>query len=332
MNSGNTGSPKNDSDTIAEQTEALCNLFSTTISSLASDAAALNQIKSLAECTTHNTDEENDNPNPEISDSLAQVDAVVTSLESKVRMLQEIVAEEKQSLNDLQEVKNAAQAQHTLLEEMMQACDKAVEEEKNEVAQQQIAITKQTRTPQRPRDSLPTTSLHHEGLLQSGAKRVSVRRDSVDPREKRSSHTCCAPTIRLDRVTEEEWNNVSRTVRGRITLAVVNDALRDIQRVFEKKYAVLHHHHHSKGRTHALVPGQVELQQKFLNSHRELQVEEHGDAPWVSEQDLRQCCAFFRNGESTARAILLIIRAVRRLKQVPAKHSQVTYVCLSSME
>ena len=132
------------------------------------------------------------------------------------------------------------------------------------------------------------------------------------------------PQFTCERVSEAEWNGISKTVRGRITLAVVNDALRDIERVFLKKYAVLNHQN-KKGTT--TTP--VELQQKLLNSHRELHVKEHGDSKWVSEQDLRQCCAFFRNGESTARAILLIIRTLRRLKQVPAKHSQVTYVCES---
>lgn len=315
----NDRTTKHKHDTAANKTEELCSLFSATLSSLAADAAALNQIKSLAVCVN----EENDNPN-EIRDGLRQVDSVVTELEGKVRMLQEIVAEEKRSLKDMESVKNAAEAQHELLQNMLQQA----EEEQLAAASSQAAIAT-THTPRRHQESAP---ILHEGVLQLGAKRVDRRRDSIDPREKRHSssrHSASSsvPSIHLDRVTEAEWHNVSRTVRGRITLAVLNDALRDIERVFQKKYAVLRHH---KSSSRKGPPGQMELQQKLLNSHRELQVEEHGDDPWVSEQDLRQCCAFFRNGESTARAILLIIRTLRRLKQVPAKNSEVTYVCLSS--
>jgi hypothetical protein len=251
------------------------------------------------------------------------VNAVVTELEGKVRMLQEIVAEEKQSLKDMESVKNAAQAQHELLREMFQACDVAIQQQER-VERSAVSSTHMTTATPRMDQEFNTDSsvYHNEGALQFGAKQVvSRRRDSIDPREKRCS-SAAHPSIHLEQVSEMEWNNVSRTVRGRITLAVVNDALRDIERVFNKKYAVLSHH-----RNKGMMP--VELQQKLLNSHRELQVEEHGNDKWVSEQDLRQCCAFFRNGESTARAILLIIRTLRRLKQVPAKHSQVTYVCLS---
>ena len=48
----------------------------------------------------------------------------------------------------------------------------------------------------------------------------------------------------------------------------------------------------------------------------------------VSEQELRENCAFFRHGESTARATLQLLCSLKRLKQVPSKKSQVTYICL----
>ena len=46
----------------------------------------------------------------------------------------------------------------------------------------------------------------------------------------------------------------------------------------------------------------------------------------VEEQELRQSCSFFRTGESTARSILLILRTLGRLQQIPAKHGEVTYI------
>ena len=49
---------------------------------------------------------------------------------------------------------------------------------------------------------------------------------------------------------------------------------------------------------------------------------------WVSEQELRENCAFFRTGEATARATLQLLCSLRRLKQVPGKNRDITYLCL----
>ena len=83
----------------AKTTDELCSLFSTTVSSLASDAAALQQVQSLGICIL----KENDHPNS-IKEGLVEVHAVVTELEGKVRMLQEIVAEEEQSLKEMESI------------------------------------------------------------------------------------------------------------------------------------------------------------------------------------------------------------------------------------
>ena len=48
----------------------------------------------------------------------------------------------------------------------------------------------------------------------------------------------------------------------------------------------------------------------------------------LSEQELRETCGFFRLGESTARATLAILCILKRLKQVPGKNMEVTYICL----
>jgi hypothetical protein len=291
----------------ASRTEELCTLFSTTVASLAADAAALRQLKSLA----IGVDEENDNPN--VKHELIHIEFLVTDLEGKVRMLQEIVAEEKRSLTQMQSIKDAAVAQNQILQGMLRSRDNAIilrEEEEEAVS----PVTIQTEGALRP--GVLLRQVEAVAVSTQAGQPISVprsgghRRDSIDPRQPSQS-------FRFSRVSESEWNNVSRNIRGRITLAVVNDALNDMERVFRIKYAVLQNPSR-KSREH----------QKLLNSHREVRVEEHGDDPWVSEQDFRQYCAFFRNGESTARAILLILRTLKRLKQVPGKNSQVTYIYL----
>ena len=69
------------------------------------------------------------------------------------------------------------------------------------------------------------------------------------------------------------------------------------------------HHHHQQSTTYN------------TNTHKN-----HRFA--VSEQSLRENCAFFRHGESTARSTLQLLCSLKRLKQVPSKKSEVTYVCL----
>ncbi len=69
--------------------------------------------------------------------------------------------------------------------------------------------------------------------------------------------------------------------------------------------------------------------QQTVARHKELRSEDHDGGPFVSEQEMRDSCAFFRSGESTARAILLILRSAKRIKQVFGRKSQVTYVWLN---
>lgn len=63
--------------------------------------------------------------------------------------------------------------------------------------------------------------------------------------------------------------------------------------------------------------------------HKELTtLDDHDGLPFVAEQELRDSCAFFRSGEATARAILRVLRSVKRIKQVCGKGFQVTYIWL----
>jgi hypothetical protein len=117
---------------------------------------------------------------------------------------------------------------------------------------------------------------------------------------------------------------IPRTCRGRISLSVVNDALRDIATLHVKK-------NNSKrawiGNSYA---GISQSKLPFASSNACASAKEnlsHHEANFViGEQELRQSCSFFRSGESTARSILLILRTLGRLKQVPAKGGEVQYI------
>lgn len=289
-----------------EDINELCELFQTTMTSLASDASHLQQVLHV-EQSLHD---------PQVRQGLADLEAAITSVEKKVRILQEISAEEHRALHQMEHLKKAGEAQSEILEDMIRKVEATNSEKENNTT----AVT--------PRVMKNQTNEYHSRLQRTTGKTTPKRRrDSVDPRTaaRRGSRSPAsvtpaidAHTIHFEPVTLDELHGVSKTVRGRITLAVVNDALRDIERVVRHKYFVLHHGY------------KISEYRKCFNAHRELETEEHGGLPWVSEYDMRHSCAFFRSGESTARAILAILRSVRRLKQVPSRKSEVTYVCLCS--
>lgn len=110
-----------------------------------------------------------------------------------------------------------------------------------------------------------------------------------------------------DPITIEELEQIPRTTRGRISLYVLNDALSDI---------AAHCRRRARKKTKSHSP--------FSSSPPPYPVDDC--AMRVEEQELRQSCSFFRTGESTARSILLILRTLGRLQQIPAKHGEVTYI------
>ena len=124
-----------------------------------------------------------------------------------------------------------------------------------------------------------------------------------------------------DPITLDELELIPRTTRGRISLYVLNDALSDIAA-----------HCRRRARASAKKKKQLQQQQSLSQHHHQyhqypsalLLEEEH--TLHVEEQELRQSCSFFRTGESTARSILLILRTLGRLQQIPAKHGEVTYI------
>jgi Spindle and kinetochore-associated protein 1 len=306
-------------NTMEQRAEDLLDLFSTTVSSLAMDASTLKVLSSLrisaalGEAATEDSEL--------VLDGLRDLHLAVADIESKVRILQDIAAEEKRSLVDLEAVKTAAEAQSAVLDHMMESY-------------QAMSLEHQEKENQK-RTSTIRAALERkrfETTTHPKARRV-IRRDPTDAtvlspaQQPLSSQSKLLQTpvrvrsitvqqVNLDLITQEEYLSVSKNIRGRITLAVVNDALLDIERVCRKKYNQLSRH---------MTPGK-ELP-KVHKEHADMAVAEHGDCPWVSEQDLRQSCAFFRSGESTARAILAILRSLRRIKQVPGRNAEVTYVC-----
>ncbi|GAX10471.1 hypothetical protein FisN_21Lh170 [Fistulifera solaris] len=91
--------------------------------------------------------------------------------------------------------------------------------------------------------------------------------------------------IQFERITKDELElSIPRTMRSGISVAMLNDALSDLEQLLEQT----------------------------------------GDS-WVTEQEIRQYCSFFRYGEATARAMLLLLCNLHRVTQRPEKGGDFIY-------
>jgi hypothetical protein len=132
----------------------------------------------------------------------------------------------------------------------------------------------------------------------------------------------------LGRVTEDDLKRVSRTVRGQISLSAINDALEEVQTFATRKAAREAREERAKSKiykhhTPSRLPHGRQKQEPRNQSQSSW---EAGDSAMVfTEQELRQACAFFRSGESTARSLLLILCGANRLTQVRGGKNGLVY-------
>lgn len=290
--------------------ENLCSLFSSAVSTLAADAECLRQISSLRlavddDAPFQNADaDENVDPNvsrlslePVSSEMLATVfllEENITALEGNLIMLRDTIGDEKRALRGLEELTMAAQEQANIIEQINEGC-RALQ-----------IPNKRTEASIRGNDEVGDTLGKANVAMRQSGHRV---------------HANPADSILLELITESELNSVAKSIRGRITQRCVNDAVTDIEKACRKKYAAL-----------ARIPSedgaskQRGHQRPKKTAARATEVDEHHGHYWIDENTLRDSCAFFRTGESTARAILSVLRTLGRLKQVCGRHSQVTYI------
>jgi hypothetical protein len=274
-----------------------CHRWSSTLSSLAADVDALQHLSSLWHEFEHNE-------NTELKSQYLILDSVVTSIEQKHQALLEIVREEQRALDRIEQSTLDGVQQNERLRQLMEI---AKEKQHKENKPRQLSPTR-----------IPSWKKKKGIQANSKSESTSTEKDTEGShRHPDNPHTQVTfhipPTsqsipdpyapytkVSLKRITSQELQTIPRTIRGRISLAVLTEALMEIETVCRDKYA-----HYKK-------PAWWE--------------DEPWEHPWVSEQELRKACAFFRSGESTARAILLILRNLHRIKQIPAKNLEIVYI------
>ncbi|KAL3945367.1 MAG: hypothetical protein SGBAC_000572 [Bacillariaceae sp.] len=276
---------------------------------------------------------------------LRSIDRAVESVEQKVVALRSIVSEEKRAIAHFEgSLREECKAQLLAVENLLQAYQEVQTNQQVSVPPKReytpegrstsMTIPEESDPRSNPSSTHVTVTLHETNKTGQIQQRQTIRkrRDSVDPRVDHSIQPARynpdedGSRVSLARITDKELSRISRNTRGRILLLDLNEALEEIENVAEKKFNSLPRHGTTSS---ASRQRRFEyLRQQRGSSYQDIEVEAHQGYCWVSEQELRETCMFFRNGESTARAILSVLCSLRRLKQVPGKKRQVTYLCL----
>ena len=320
--------------------EELIHSFSVAVISLADDAHMVSQLAAVGvgvaagangpnaddELRHHPKTDENIHPNEalgpqghgmskRVTDQLRSIDTAVAALEEQMTMLEDVVRKEKSAISQLESTKAATEHQSAIIEKMLQA-------------------SKTTRQSSDERAGRSITRQSDQKYSSDSNMNARASRNNHNQQQRRQGQRL---DLHLDVVTESELNSVCKNIRGRIPLAWINDALKDIESVGRRKYAVMAKYQNtglaklSMGNDYKRRIAVSRQHQNYLNRHYDVEVKELEGQYWVSEQDLRDACAFFAR-ESTARAILLILRNLRRIKQVYGRRSMVTYILLPSSE
>lgn len=306
--------------------------FSASVISLSEDAETTLGLAAVVSAATANaTSNDANGTSSETTTSvlgqLQSLEETVSHLEGQMAMLHEAVREEQVAIRELERTKALADEQSAIIEKMMQATQQEMGIGVGTgtavggyaVSSSATVITASTGT------SIETVvSTDNNGNASEGGVGISV--EELRAKKQQQLH--------LDLVTESELNSVCKNIRGRIPLAWVNDALVDILSVARRKYAVMMKYDKTglskltMGNDYRRRMSLSRKHQSYLNRHYDIEVKELEGTYWVSEQDLRDSCGFFAK-ESSARAILLILRNLKRLKQVYGRRSMVTYILLT---
>ena len=310
------------------QVERAVDLFSMTLRSLASDAVAIRQLTDfvhvadlLENAVTTGNDSSLSSPHIQ---QLRQMDAMISSAERKVAALRELVREETNALDKFETtLQQEANRQQSAVEKLSAAIADIQIKKKppKQQKQQRLSMTKS-------RSSLlaATAAVHSNHNKQASSSSFEFRR-----------------------ITASELLQISKNTRGRLTMVALNEALKEIATVCQAKVRTAHEAALRTPRPTASTTSSSSTfktaQRRYeylrqqrdshnfssLNYHHHKEDEPYYNNNWVvSEQELRENCAFFRHGEATARATLVVLCAMKRLKQIPGRNSnmEVTYVCL----
>ena len=311
-------------DSKANVVHDACHLLQSTLSALVADAASLRQLAAVRRTVASNDKGAAD----KVRQQLRRLDRVVTELEDKMQIFRDVVQEERKAIVEIEKLTEATKAQVEAFRDLP-----------GKVAQSEIGMNRQEMN--KSKDSPQRDTQWKEKYFMTGDTREDddnfqdgVSNDdgnewndddndyprnnhAVDGKQKEtdpyynythSDKNLFQHFVKLDLVTNEEFLSVPRATRSHISRALVNEAILDLERMFQEK----------------------EIQRLKDQRKRALLTwnntsDDDDDVLTCTEQEMRQSCAFFRSGESSARAVLMILRYLHRIKQIPAKHGSILY-------
>jgi hypothetical protein len=316
--------------------------FTDALSAICNEAAIIRQLSSLQitsgiESEPSLCNDENLDPNScddikkskamnqtEIQRNMIQqlngIHSVLSQIESKVSSLAQVLQEEQSAIKTLHQLKESALGQRKVIQDIKQnLADQELYDilPGNQLLKMGFELDSLGLLEKKQRESLSmesTPKVSQETLntdrpvnTETPSSTNMAQKYRTPGSIKSSRHVM----IPLRFISKDEFNSVSKNIRGRITLSALNEALLDIQRVTENKYNILHHSNRKNSSASKIS------YQETCALHKEMLINLiQKDVPFVTEQELRDSCAFFRSGESTARAILQILRSCKRIKQV----------------
>eukprot|EP00934_Nitzschia_sp_Nitz4_P003834 Nitzschia sp. Nitz4//scaffold4_size323378//251027//252001//NITZ4_000699-RA/size323378-processed-gene-0.303-mRNA-1//1//CDS//3329553516//3824//frame0 len=323
-------------DPLQQQRSLLEDIFSQTLSNLTSDAATVRQAGSILQCLGNVDCKSFDSFNDDLLQSLVTMDQLVSGLEDKVVALRQMVREESKALQTFESLQQEAHEQANTVQKLTRSLQEA--DILNTLHESQ---------------EFQETASESFDLHSTGRQRQTRRRDSVDPRTPLPTPTNDQENndpISLRRIKQSELDAYKATnVMGprMLSLITLNEALDEIETIAHRQWRVdlaLKHkqEQHSQG---CLSTRVLQRRYDYLQRRQQHGNDSH-DTPGrtstgsedpqqfqtISEQDLRENCAFFRNGESTARATLSVLCSLRRIKQIPCKSGNVVYRLLGDLD
>ena len=315
---------------LVENAEQVSHIFTTTITALAADVAALKQLttwKEILQNDSSNGDNVAEEHREEFLESLVKLDELVSLVEKKVVTLRQVVADENDALDKLNLLREESAEQNANLQYLVERCREmkmtaATAKNNNNNNKPPTATTTNHTTGTAPTHP-PKKSSFPNALRDSKEETVNTSRGSSTDENHAITE---GDWVYLDPVTPEELERVPRTTKGRVQVAVLNEALANIEQCFHKKTVAEQRKHQQLVEARRATLSQ----QSYDENEDVLDDEEVLRNMVVFEQELRKSCSFFASGESTARTVLSVLKELKRIKQVPAKKKGVfTYkLCL----
>ena len=340
---GRASQPQKQSSTTATKThpsleenaEQVSQLFASTITALAADVSALKHLttwKDILQRGADNNNNNNEQPSnnenvgeerrEEFLESLCDLDDVVTAVEKKVGVLRQIVSEEQRALDQLNLLRQESAVQNENLRSLVERCRQM---KLKPTTNNNHKLGNSRRSSHEGADNSrflttnatqnnPTSEKKHYNFPNALKAKETVAAVNTSRGSAEGSHTYAEGLwCYLDPVTQEELESVPRTTRGRVQVAVLNEALENIERCFHKK-GVKEQRKHQQ-----LVEARQAALAHYDGGEDELDDDEVLRTMVVTEDELRKACSFFAAGESTARTVLAVLKELKRIKQVPAK-------------